>query len=103
MAEAIALHQMKHPINTHWNKKPLRETENIVGIRVSGYRFCFYIAIDKAMAEQSPPVEPTELYQLKYENGLHFLIKDQRDMIIQLLSCIKEYISDADKLYYDRI
>lgn len=67
--------------------------EQIVGVRVNGSRFWFYVAsigsaIDNAMASQTTACDSTTVYKLGGEDGFDFCFAEHREAIIKVLDTI---------------
>jgi hypothetical protein len=104
VAEGIAIAQRNKAVkqlkrDLEGNPKATSEesssSETVYGIRVMGYMFHFYAIkispqIHSALESQVAPTEPTRFLRYESETGLNFLIKEQRDEIIKMLSLLQK-------------
>lgn len=74
---------------------PTASSETVYGIRVTGSLFHFYARqvsseIHSAMRNQTAAASPTAMYRYKSDSGLDFMVKEERDEIILMLSLLQE-------------
>ena len=100
VAAGIAITQRNEEINgrqtyhTPGNTKA-DSSETVYGIRVTGSLFHFYAMqisseIHSAMKNRTSAVSPTTMFRYKNSSGLDFMVKQERDEIIFMLSLLQQ-------------
>jgi hypothetical protein len=101
VAEGMALHQLNYckatAATTSSEANPSHAP--VVGVRVSGFRFFFYSipysqAVLTAMESQEVPLDGT-VVKCFPADGLDFLVRAQRPLIIQLLDQLQKNVAQA--------
>lgn len=104
VAEGIAIAQYNEAVrgrkrDAEGNPKAASEStspgELVYGIRVTGSRFHFYAMrvspqIHAALKHRVIAAEPTTMYRYKSDDGLDFMVKEEREEIILMLSLLQE-------------